>query len=89
MLSLTQQLLDKYDVLTATIWHGLSPLLLVRHAFHVNSITSLTGCAFMQQEGMLEQLAPHLPEEHRTQEGLLAVATSAQVSLVTSSGGWG
>ena len=33
----------------------------------------------MQQEGMLEQLAPHLPEEHRNQESLLAVATSAQV----------
>ena len=37
----------------------------------------------MQQEGILEQLAPHLPEEHRTREGLLAVATSAQVGLAT------
>ena len=28
---------------------------------------------------MLEQLAQYLPEEHRNMEGLLAVATSAQV----------
>ena len=30
---------------------------------------------------MLEQLAQHLPEQHRNKEGLLAVATSSQVPL--------
>ena len=35
----------------------------------------------LQEPGMLEQLAPHLPEEHRHMEGLLAVATSSQVTL--------
>ena len=36
---------------------------------------------FLQEPGMLEHLAPHLPEEHRHMEGLLAVATSSQVPL--------
>lgn len=35
----------------------------------------------MQEPGMLEQLAQHLPEQHRNIEGLLAVATSSQVLL--------
>lgn len=30
---------------------------------------------------MLEQLAEHLPEEHRNMEGLLAVAASSQVQM--------
>lgn len=32
----------------------------------------------LQEAGMLEQLAEHLPEEHRNMEGLLAVAASSQ-----------
>lgn len=44
-----------------------------------NTLQTHCECRFLQQEGMLEQLAPFLPAEHRTQEGLLAVATSAQV----------
>lgn len=32
----------------------------------------------LQEPGMLEHLAEHLPEEHRNMQGLLAVATSSQ-----------
>lgn len=34
---------------------------------------------------MLEQLAQYLPEEHRNMAGLLATATSSQVSCVALS----
>jgi hypothetical protein len=45
---------------------------------HKRVHTDIPACA-LQEPGMLEHLAEHLPEEHRNMQSLLAVATSSQV----------
>ena len=50
------------------------------HAVWINKSDWWSLCMH-QEAGMLEQLAEHLPEEHRNMEGLLAVAASSQVQM--------